>query len=140
MSKVISKNGTSIAYDQWGAGFPLILVDGALCCRAFGPMPELAGLLGQDFTVISYARRGRNESGDTQPYEVDREIEDIDALIKQVGGSAYVMGLSSGAALSIAAAAKGLNIPKLALYEPPFETSAEGHHAAKEALPHLQKL
>jgi pimeloyl-ACP methyl ester carboxylesterase len=140
MSKVISKDGTSIAYDQRGAGFPLILVDGALCCRAFGPMPELAELLAKDFTVINYDRRGRNESGDTQPYEVDREIEDIDALIKQLGGSAYVMGLSSGAALSLAAVAKGLNIPKLALYEPPFMVDDEGHHLPADALQQLKKL
>jgi pimeloyl-ACP methyl ester carboxylesterase len=140
MATVISKDGTKIAYDKSGSGFPLILVDGALCSRDFGPMPKLAPLMAEHFTVFAYDRRGRNESGDTQPYALEREIKDIDALIKEASGSAYVYGISSGAALSLAAAAKGLNIPKLALYEPPFETSAAGHHAAKEALPHLKKL
>jgi pimeloyl-ACP methyl ester carboxylesterase len=140
MSKVISKDGTSIAYDQSGTGFPLILVDGALCSRAFGPMAGFAKLLSQDFTVINYDRRGRNESGDTQPYEADREIEDIEALIKQVGGSASIMGISSGAALALAAAARGLNIPKLALYEPPFLVDDEGHHPPADALQQLKTL
>ncbi|HEY4197265.1 MAG TPA: alpha/beta hydrolase [Mucilaginibacter sp.] len=120
MKTVTSKDGTLIAYDQSGSGFPLILVDGALCSRAFGPMPELAQHLAANFMVINYDRRGRNESGDTKPYTIGREIEDIEALINEVGGSALVFGISSGAALALAAAASGLNIPKLAVYEPPF--------------------
>src|SRR6201996_7368759 len=97
MAIVVSKDGTQIAYTKSGSGLSLILVDGALCSRAFGPMPKLAPLLAEHFTVFMYDRRGRNESGDTQPYAVDREIEDIDALIKEAGGSAYVYGISSGA-------------------------------------------
>jgi pimeloyl-ACP methyl ester carboxylesterase len=81
MEKVISKDGTAIAYNKVGNGPLVILVDGALCSRAFGPMPKLAKLLTNDFTVITYDRRGRNESADAKPYAVEREIEDIDALI-----------------------------------------------------------
>jgi pimeloyl-ACP methyl ester carboxylesterase len=140
MKKAISKDGTPIAYEVTGSGSPIILVDGALCSRNFGPMPKLAPLLAEHFTVFSYDRRGRNQSGDTKPYAADREIEDIDALIKEAGGSAYVYGVSSGAALSIAAAAKGLNITKLALYEPPFRVDDEGHHAPPDSLQQLQKM
>ena len=93
MKKVISKDGTAIAYDQTGSGPPLILVDGAFCSRTFGPMPKLAPLLAPHFTMIAYDRRGRGDSTDTKPYAVAREIEDLDALIKEVGGSAFVMGL-----------------------------------------------
>jgi pimeloyl-ACP methyl ester carboxylesterase len=127
MNKVNSKDGTPIAYKQLGTGYPVILVDGALCSSLMGPMPKLAPLLAEDFTVIYYDRRGRNESGDTKPYTVQREVEDIDALIRVAGGSAYVFGTSSGAALALAAAAKGLNITKLALYEPPFMIDKNDH-------------
>jgi hypothetical protein len=81
MEKVISKDGTAIAYDRRGEGQPIILIDGALCSRAFGPMPKLASLLSKKFSVINYDRRSRNESGDSKTYYVDREIEDINALI-----------------------------------------------------------
>ena len=86
MTKTISKDGTEIAYDMQGQGRTIILIDGALGYRSFGPMPELAKLLSPYFTVITYDRRGRGESGDTKPYNVEREIEDIDALIDEVGG------------------------------------------------------
>jgi pimeloyl-ACP methyl ester carboxylesterase len=140
MATVTSKDGTLIAYERSGSGFPLILVDGALCSRAFGPMPKLAQLMAEHFTVFAYDRRGRNESGDTQPYAVDREIEDIEALIAEAGGSAYVYGTSSGGALSLAAVDKGLNITKLALYEPPFEVPGEGKHAPKDMLQQLKTM
>lgn len=140
MKNVISKDGTSIAYDQIGSGFPLILVDGALCSRAFGPMPKLAKLLADNFTVINYDRRGRNESGDNKPYAPEREIEDIEALINAVGGSAFVAGISSGAALTIASAAHGLNIPKIALYEPPFMVDDGGHHPPADSEGQLKTM
>jgi pimeloyl-ACP methyl ester carboxylesterase len=127
MKKVISKDGTSIAYDQLGNGQPIILVDGALCSRSFGPMPKLAPLLSQHFTVYTYDRRGRGDSGDTAPYEVDHEVDDLEALITEAGGSVSVYGISSGAALALEAAARGLNIKKLALYEPPFMVKHGGH-------------
>ncbi len=120
MKTVISKDGTSIAYDRFGNGKPLILVDGALCSRTFGPMPKLAPLLAKQFTVFMYDRRGRGDSSDTQPYAPEREVEDIQALIKEAGGSAFVFGISSGAGLALRAAESKLNIPKLALYEPPY--------------------
>ncbi len=120
MKKTISKDGTSIAYEQLGKGQPIILVDGALCSRSFGPMPKLAPLLAQHFTVFTYDRRGRGESGDTKPYAVEREVEDIQALVKEAGGSTHLFGISSGAALALEAANRGLAIKKLALYEAPF--------------------
>ncbi|HZX59705.1 MAG TPA: alpha/beta hydrolase, partial [Mucilaginibacter sp.] len=140
MATVTSKDGTLIAYEKSGNGFPVILVDGALCSRSFGPMPKLAPLMAEHFTVYTYDRRGRNESGDTKPYATEREIEDIEALINEAGGSAYVFGISSGAALSLAAAAKGLGISKLALYEPPFEVPGATGGAPKDMLPQLKTM
>src|SRR4029079_13903002 len=92
------------------------------CKRAapFGPMPKLAPLLAERFTVFMYDRRGRGDSTDTKPYSRQREVEDLEALIAEAGGSAYVLGLSSGAGLALAAAASGLRIAKLAIYEPPY--------------------
>jgi pimeloyl-ACP methyl ester carboxylesterase len=127
VSQVRSRDGTTIAYDRLGAGPPVILVDGAFCSRSFGPMPKLAPLLGRDFTVFMYDRRGRGASGDTAPYAVQREIDDIDALIREAGGSAFVYGISSGAALALEAAASGLSITKLALYEAPFMVGNPKH-------------
>ena len=120
MNQVISKDGTAIAYERSGKGPALILVDGALCSRAFGPMPKLAALLAEHFTVYMYDRRGRGQSGDTLPYSREREVEDIAALIQESGGSAFLLGLSSGAALSLEAAASGLPVRKVAAYEPPY--------------------
>jgi pimeloyl-ACP methyl ester carboxylesterase len=120
VNKVVSRDGTSIAYDRVGDGPALILVDGALCYRASGPNGPLAGLLAKNFTVYTYDRRGRGDSGDTAPYAVDREIEDLDALIADAGGSAYVYGISSGAALALEAAQRGSAVTKLAVYEAPF--------------------
>src|ERR1700738_5133020 len=97
MEKVISKDGTAIAFERSGAGPAVILVDGALCSRAVGPMPKLAPLLAGRFTVFMYDRRGRGDSGDTRPYAREREVEDIEALIRAAGGLAFVRGLSSGA-------------------------------------------
>ncbi len=120
MQTVLSKDGAAIAFDKSGKGPPLILVDGALCYRASGPMGPLAALLAPHFTVFTYDRRGRGDSGDSAPYAVEREVEDIDALIQEAGGSAFVYGISSGAALALEAANRGLAIRKLALYEAPF--------------------
>lgn len=117
MGTVTSKDGTRIAYDRTGQGPALILVVGAFNERATGE--PLARSLEPHFTVFNYDRRGRGESGDTAPYAIEREIEDLDALIAQAGGTACVFGYSSGAILALRAAAHGLAIPKLALYEPP---------------------
>lgn len=120
MGKVISKDGTPIAFDKVGEGPALILVDGAMCYRAFGPSGPLAAKLAHRFTVYTYDRRGRGESGNTAPYAVEREVEDIEALINEAGGSAFVYGISSGAVLALEAASHLKNIRKLALYEAPF--------------------
>jgi pimeloyl-ACP methyl ester carboxylesterase len=120
MSEVRSKDGTRIGYDQTGDGPPVILVDGALCSRAMGPMEALAARLADRFTVIRYDRRVRGESGDILPYAVEREIEDLAALIDVAGGWAYVCGVSSGAALVLEAANRALPIRKVVLYEAPF--------------------
>ena len=101
MSQVRSKDGTTIAYERSGNGPALILVDGALCSRAFGPSPKLAPLLARHFTVYAYDRRGRGQSGDTHPYSPAREVEDIAALVEAAGGSAFLLGLSSGGALAL---------------------------------------
>ena len=85
-SKVRSKDGTMIAYERSGSGPAVIVVDGAFCSRAFGPSKRLARALAPNFTVYAYDRRGRNQSGDTQPYAAEREIEDIAALVREAGG------------------------------------------------------
>jgi pimeloyl-ACP methyl ester carboxylesterase len=118
--QVVSRDGTVIAYDQLGRGSPVILVVGALCSRTLGPGVKLAPVLAEHFTVFTYDRRGRGGSGDTSPYAVEREVEDLEALIKEAGGSAYVFGHSSGAVLALNAAEHGLAIKKLALYEAPL--------------------
>ncbi len=121
MQKVISQDGTSIAYDRYGSGPALIFVHGATEHRAVSQtMTKLAELLAPDFTVYHYDRRGRGDSGDTPPYAIEREIEDIDALIQVAGGSAYALGMSSGAVLTLRAAAHGIGLRKIALYEPPL--------------------
>jgi pimeloyl-ACP methyl ester carboxylesterase len=120
MKTVQSRDGTAIAYDRSGSGPALVLVDGALCHRGFGPMPSVAKLLAPHFNVLTFDRRGRGESQDTAPYSVDREVEDIEALIKEAGGSVYLFGTSSGAALVLETAARLKGIKKVALYEAPF--------------------
>ncbi len=127
MGTATSKDGTRIAFDQSGEGPAIILVVGAFNDRTTGS--PLARFLERHFTVFNYDRRGRGESGDTAPYAVEREIEDLDALIAQAGGSAGVFGYSSGAILALRAAAHGLAISQLALYEPPPTGAKAGHLA-----------
>ena len=119
MKTVTSKDGTRFAFDQSGTGPAIILVLGAFNDRATGT--PLSKFLEPHFSVFNYDRRGRGDSGDTAPeaYTVEREIEDLDALIAQAGGSARVFGYSSGAILALRAAAHGLAIVQLALYDPP---------------------
>jgi pimeloyl-ACP methyl ester carboxylesterase len=120
MPHVTSADGTEIAYEKAGSGPPLILVDGALGYRALGFSAKLATELADRFTVYTYDRRGRGDSTDTAPYAVQREVEDVEALIAAAGGSAHVYGISSGAALALEAANRGLPVDRLALYEIPF--------------------
>jgi pimeloyl-ACP methyl ester carboxylesterase len=117
MGTVTSRDGTRIAFDQSGEGPAIILVVGAFNDRATGA--PLARALERQFTVFNYDRRGRGESGDTAPYANEREIEDLEALIAQAGGSAGVFGYSSGALLALRAPAQGLAISRLAVYDPP---------------------
>jgi pimeloyl-ACP methyl ester carboxylesterase len=125
MKTVTSKDGTRIAFDQYGAGPVVILVDGALQYRAFDQgMAQLADLLSQHFTTIHYDRRGRGDSTDntdTLSHALEREIEDIEAIIDEIGGSASLYGISSGAALAMEAAiALPDKVQKLAMYEVPY--------------------
>ena len=130
MNKVVSKDRTEIAYDQTGNGPALILVDGALMYRSFGSMSELASLLAPHFTVITYDRRGRGESGYSTPYSLQNEIDDLDALIHEAGGRAFLFGISSGACLAMEAAIKlGNKVEKLAMYEPPYYSAEEARKA-----------
>ncbi|GAA2593608.1 alpha/beta hydrolase [Actinomadura fulvescens] len=124
MEKVVSSDGTAIAYDRLGEGPPVILIGAALCDRA--ATRPLAEAVARHCTVFNYDRRGRGDSGDAPPYAVQREIEDLAALIDHAGGSASVYGHSSGAALALHAAADGLPITKLILHEPPFTPHRDG--------------
>jgi pimeloyl-ACP methyl ester carboxylesterase len=118
MEHVTSKDGTTIGFDVLGDGPPMILVCGGSVDRMSNA--PVAELLSADFTTYNYDRRGRGGSGDTQPYAVDREIEDIDAVADAAGGSAFLYGTSSGAVLALKTAAKLGAITKLALWEPPY--------------------
>ncbi|WP_103536001.1 alpha/beta fold hydrolase [Streptomyces sp. SM11] len=123
-STTVSADGTRIAFEKSGGGPAVILVASALADRS--DTKKLAGLLAEHFTVINYDRRGRGASADSTAYAVEREIEDIAALIDHAGGSASVFGSSSGAVLALRAAAAGLKVDKLALYEPPFSVTSDG--------------
>lgn len=124
VEQVRSADGTSIAFERSGAGPAIILVGGAFNDR--NTTRALGAALAPDFTVFGYDRRGRGQSGDTLPYEIDREIDDLAALIAAAGGSAAVYGVSSGAILAALAAARGLPVTGLVLFEPPFQV---GSHA-----------
>jgi pimeloyl-ACP methyl ester carboxylesterase len=123
MTTTTSADGTKIAYTRAGSGPALVLVDGAMCYRGSSPNDALAKELAAHFTVYTYDRRGRGESGDTGPYAVEREVEDVATLVKEAGGEAFLFGISSGAALALEAA-RSLPVPKLAVYEPPFIVDA----------------
>src|SRR5712691_10620849 len=106
MQTVTSKDGTTIAFDKVGSGPAVILVNGAMAYRAFDPsMAHLAELLGQHFTVYNYDRRGRGDSGGTAPFAKEREMEDLQALVEDAGGTAMIFGFSSGAVVSLDATA-----------------------------------
>jgi pimeloyl-ACP methyl ester carboxylesterase len=129
---VHSGDGTAIAYEERGDGRPLVVVGGAFSYRRWKGFVELAGLLAPRFRVVNYDRRGRGDSGDTRPYAVEREIEDLDSLLRAVGGSAHVFGMSSGGVLALRAAAAGVPIDRLVIYQPPFVVTTNGHVAPPE--------
>ncbi|GGW46913.1 alpha/beta hydrolase [Streptomyces galilaeus] len=122
--KTLSRDGTSLAYARAGQGPAVILVSGAMSTG--GTVAPLAGLLAPHFTAFWYDRRGRGESGDTAPYAVEREVEDLAALIEAAGGEAALYGVSSGGALALEAAAVGLPVSRVAVYETPFADFSEG--------------
>jgi pimeloyl-ACP methyl ester carboxylesterase len=129
---VVSADGSRISYEQFGSGPAVILVGGALNDRngrASGV--ALARLMASDFTVYAYDRRGRGASSTALPYSVEREIEDLAALVDAAGGSAGLFGMSSGGALVLAAAAAGVRATKIALYDPPFSTDVAAEKLAK---------
>jgi pimeloyl-ACP methyl ester carboxylesterase len=137
MNTVVSTDGTTIVFDRVGDGPPVLLVCGASVDRSADA--PLAELLAADFTVYNFDRRGRGDSADTPPYAVEREIEDIGAVLEEAGGSANLYGSSSGAALALEAAAGGLSVRKLALWEPPYildETRRPPHRPRGTAREH----
>jgi pimeloyl-ACP methyl ester carboxylesterase len=135
---VRSGDGTTIVFDRLGDGKPVILVSGASTSRSIHA--QLTELLSGDFTVFNYDRRGRGDSGDTPPYAIQREIEDLDAVITEAGGTAAVFGNSSGAVLALHAAAAGLPVTKLALWEPPFMVDPDAPRRQREYAGELTKL
>lgn len=134
-----SADGTRIAYGHTGNGPALVLVDGALCHRGFGPSQKIAAELASEFTVYTYDRRGRGESADADTYAVDREIDDIAAVIDEAGGSACVFGISSGAILALDAANRLPQISRLAIYEPPFAVNTSGNVLPEDFLQRLNE-
>jgi len=130
MEMITSADGTPIALDQTGSGPPLVLVSGAMCGRRADE--AIANGLADRFTVLSYDRRGRGDSGETGPYAVEREIEDLSAVLDAAGGSAVVVGLSSGGALVLLAAAAGLPITTAVTWEVPYRTDDAGRRSAAD--------
>ena len=123
MSRVTSKDGTSIAYERAGSGPAVILVGGGVVDRSENA--PLAPELARNFTAYNYDRRGRGDSGDTLPYALERELEDIETLVREAGGSAHLYGISSGGALALEAAAAGITIDKVAVYEVPYNMAED---------------
>lgn len=138
MDTVTSQDGTTIAFDAIGAGPPVVIVPGALQPRVSNG--QLAALLEPSFTVYSYDRRGRGDSGDTPPYAVEREIEDLEAVIGAAGGSAYAFGSSSGGNLALRAVEAGAGITKLALWEPNFVVNDSRPPLPDDYVVHLTEL
>ena len=139
MDTLTSRDGTTIAFDEQGQGPALILVDGALTVHSSGS-GELAGLLAPHFTVYGFDRRGRGGSGDTPPYAVDREIDDIEALTDRAGGSAFLYGHSSGGPLAMRAAIRlGRKVAKLAMYEPPYNNDPDAQESWSRYLGQLRQ-
>ncbi|MBO0714902.1 MAG: alpha/beta hydrolase, partial [Acidimicrobiales bacterium] len=137
-SRIVSADGTTIAFEEKGEGPALILVDGALSTGTSGSKAGLVELLAPQLRVYSFDRRGRGDSGDTPPYALEREIEDIEALVEHAGGSAFLYGHSSGACLVLEAALRlGEKATKLALYEAPYEDDPADRPAWAEYLRQL---
>ncbi|GAA0947493.1 alpha/beta hydrolase [Nonomuraea longicatena] len=131
-----SADGTVIAYEHTGSGPAVVLVGGAFNDRS--TTTALADALAPAFTAYRYDRRGRGDSGDTGPFSPEREIEDLAAVIAAAGGRAHVFGHSSGAVLSLEAAARGVPMTSLAVYEPPFR-AGDAPRPGADLLARLEK-
>jgi pimeloyl-ACP methyl ester carboxylesterase len=140
METVISKDGSRIAYDRLGSGPTVILVASALGYRKFNKMQELAKLLADRCTVINYDRRGRGDSTEVKPFALEREIEDLQALIEAAGGSASLWGWSSGGALALRGAGAWLAVERLSVYEVPFMVTAEAKRPTPDYGERLDEL
>jgi pimeloyl-ACP methyl ester carboxylesterase len=140
METVTSKDGSRIAYDRLGSGPTVILVVGALGYRKFNKMQELAKLLAERCTVLNYDRRGRGDSTEVKPFALEREIDDIQALIEAAGGSASLWGWSSGGALALRAAGAALAVERLSVYEVPFMVTAEAKRPTPDYGERLDEL
>jgi pimeloyl-ACP methyl ester carboxylesterase len=138
VARLTSRDGTSIAYDTCGDGPPLVLVSGGLDDGS--ETVPLATELADRFTTFTYAKRGTGDSGDTPPYAMEREIEDLAGLIDAAGGSAHVYGVSGGGALALEAAAAGVAIDKLAVYEVPYNVAADAPQRARAYFDRLETL
>jgi pimeloyl-ACP methyl ester carboxylesterase len=130
MAHVTSADGTPIAYQRDGSGPAVILIGGGLDDGSENA--PLARELAEEFTVYNFARRGRGDSGDSSPYAVQREIDDIGAIIAEAGGSAYLFGASSGGMFALEAAAAGLPVGRVAVYEVPYDTADDALQRARE--------
>jgi pimeloyl-ACP methyl ester carboxylesterase len=138
--RVSSADGTTIAFDRSGTGPAIILVHGAFTGRAHSILSDVAAALAPWFTVFNYDRRGRGDSGDTQLYAVEREVEDLSALLEEAGGSAMVFGGSSGAGLALEAAARNPAISKLAVWEPPYHVDESAPELSPDFAARLDAL
>lgn len=140
MHTITSRDGTRIAYDVYGEGEPVILIEGAFCGRHFGPTDKLAAELGKHFRVYHYDRRARGDSGPSTDYRLERELEDLAALMAEAGGPASIVGFSSGACLAIEAAAAGLPVDRLAFYEPPYMVGPKARKVPANFQAEVQQL
>jgi pimeloyl-ACP methyl ester carboxylesterase len=139
MRTAVSSDGTAVAYEVSGDGPPLVIVDGAMCYRDSGPARPLAAELAADFTVYAYDRRGRGETPGAECTK-EREIEDLEAIVKEAGGTPYVFGSSSGGMLALEAANAGVGMTKLAMYEPPLIVDDTHVPAPVSALPEMRAM
>lgn len=140
MHTVTSSDGTRIAYDRYGEGPALILVNGAMGYRKFKKFEQLATALSEQCTVINYDRRGRGDSGEAGPASAQREVDDIAALIDAVGGRATLWGWSSGGAVALRAAAADIGVEKLVVYETPFKTDPEAKYPTDDYGARLEQI
>jgi len=135
MHLVESADRTRIAFDRSGSGPPLVIVVGAFCDRSTSK--SLAALLAASYCVYEYDRRGRGDSGDGLPFSIESEVQDLAAVIGAAGEPPFVYGHSSGGILALEAAGRGVDMRRLAVYEPPYTGN---HHPGPEFGRHLDRL